>query len=323
MDYVPFGRCGLKVSRLCMGTMTFGEQADEAESVRMVNRAMDAGINFFDTANLYVAGKSEEILGRALKGKRESLVVTSKVFYATGKGPNEGGLSRKHIMRAIEDSLRRLQMEYVDIYFFHAPDYDTPIEESLAAADELVRAGKVRYLAVSNFAAWQVCRALSICDKRDLTPVVAVQPRYNLIARDIEQELLPMCREMGLGAMVYNPLAGGLLTGKHRPGAAPAAGTRFALKEFYRKMFWHERMLDAADRLRIAAEGAGMTIVQMAFRWLLARPGVTTVILGASSLKQLDANLEACAGGAIPPELAAVCDEVWQELRGPSPRYNR
>ncbi len=322
MDYPGLGNCGLKVSRLCMGTMTFGDQADEAESIRMVERCLDAGVTFFDTADAYNKGVSEEILGKALRGRRDEVVVATKVFNPMGPGENDRGLSRRHILKAVDDSLRRLSMDYVDLYQLHQPDYTTPLEESLGALDELVRSGKVRYAGVSNYAAWQICRALWICDRRDWHPIVSVQPMYNLIARGIEQELLPMCREFGLGTLVYNPLAGGLLTGKHTKGTKPDEDTRFGRKEMYRGRYWHDRLFDAVSRLGEVADKAGISLVELSLRWLLSQPDVSCIILGASSPAQLDQNLAACSG-PLPEDVLEGCDAVWDELRGPIPDYNR
>jgi aryl-alcohol dehydrogenase-like predicted oxidoreductase len=213
-------------------------------------------------------------------------------------------------------------MDWVDLYILHQPDYATPLEESLSATDQLVRQGKVRYVAVSNYAAWQICHALWICDRDRLAPVAGVQPMYNVLTRAVEQELLPFCRQFGLGVMVYNPLAGGLLTGKHRKGAAPAANTRFALKGMYRDRYWHDRLFDAAEALASAAGQAGLSLVELSLQWLLAQRDVTSVILGASSVEQLDQNLAACRG-TLPDGLAERCEEVWRELKGPIPNYNR
>jgi len=322
MDYVSLGCSGLQVSRLCMGTMTFGDQTDEALAIQMVDRARDEGINFFDTADMYSTGVSEQILGKALKGKRGEVVVSTKVFNPMGPGPNDRGLSRRHILQAMDDSLRRLQMDYVDVYFLHQPDYLTPLEESLAAMDQLVREGKTRYVGLSNYAAWQVCQALWITDQRDLAPIVVVQPMYNLVARGIDQELLPMCREFGLGTMAYNPLAAGLLTGKHTKGQPPAAGTRFALKEMYRDRFWHDRLFDAAAALEAVALESGLTPVELALQWVLGQPDVTCLLVGASTMDHLEQNLAACRG-ALPESVGDKCDQIWENLRGPIPKYNR
>ncbi len=322
MEYLSLGRSGLQVSRVCMGTMTFGDQADEETSKQMVQRALDEGVNFFDTADMYQTGLSEEILGRALKGHRDEVVVATKVFNPMGPGPNDRGLSRKHILKAMDDSLRRLQMDYVDLYQLHQPDYRTPLEETLAAMDQLVREGKTRYVGISNYAAWQICQALWICDRRDFAPIISVQPMYNLIARGIDQELLPFCREFGLGVMVYNPLAAGLLTGKHKKGAPPAEGTRFAKKEMYRDRFWHDELFDATEKLQRVAKQFGLSMVELSLQWILAQPDVTCVIVGASRMEHLEQNLAACRG-ALPAGAAEECDRVWEELRGPIPKYNR
>lgn len=322
MVYKSLGRSGLKVSRLCMGTTTFGNQAGEVESVRMVNCAVDAGINFFDTADIYSDGLCEEILGKALAGKRDKVVVATKCGYAMGSGPNEKGLSRRHILKAAEESLRRLRTDYIDVYLLHQPDYTTPLEESLRAMDQLVKDGKVRYVGMSNYAAWQVCQAQWICDRRDLAPIVCVQLMYNLLARGVEQELLPFCREMGVGIMAYNPLAGGLLTGKHRKGQPPVKGTRFDLQKIYRDRYWHDSFFGAVEALKIIAADAGLSLIELSLRWVLAQHDVTCVNLGASSLDQLENNLKACQG-ALSDSVVETCNKVWGDLQGPIPWYNR
>jgi aryl-alcohol dehydrogenase-like predicted oxidoreductase len=304
-----------------MGTMTFGGQATEEQSRRMVDMCLEAGINFFDTANIYQDGRSEEILGRALKGRRDDLVVAGKVRYPVGDGPNDEGLSRVHIRRAVQGSLERLQMDYLDLYQMHQPDYDTPVHVSLQAMDELVGEGLVRYVGVSNFAAWQVCEALNICTCRGLSDVVSVQPMYNLLMREIETELLPFCAEYNLATMAYNPLAGGLLTGKHERDS-DAEGTRFGLNDMYRDRYWHERTFDAVDRVKEIAREAGLTPVALSLRWMLGTD-ITCIILGASKPEQLEQNLAACADGPLPDDVQQAADEVWQEFRGPIPNYVR
>ena len=208
MKYRRMGRTGLKVSEICLGTMIYGDQVEEARALKIIRKALDSGVNFLDTADMYVEGKSEEIVGKALKGYRDSVVLATKVANRTGPGPNDVGLSRKHIMKAIEDSLRRLKTDYIDIYYVHLPDYETPIEESLHALDDLVHQGKVRYIACSNFRAWQLCKALWVSDIQNLARFDCIQPPYNLITRDIEYELLPLCVGEGVGVCVYSPLAG-------------------------------------------------------------------------------------------------------------------
>lgn len=322
MEYRTFGRSGVRVSRLCMGTMTFGGQADEAQSRRMVDMCLDAGINFFDTANIYNDGESERILGRILKGRRDELVVASKVRYPTGDGPNDEGLSRVHIRRAIDATLTRLQMDHLDLYQAHQPDYETPIDVTLDAMDELVREGRVRCVGVSNFAAWQVCEAMHTAERRSVAAPVSVQPMYNMLMREIETELLPMCRAYNLATMAYNPLAGGLLTGKHERGT-PTPGTRFGLLDSYRDRYWHERFFDVVDDLKDTASGAGVSMVELSLRWLLGREDLTCIILGASKPEQLEQNLAACEKGPLPADVREACDGAWQRLRGPIPHYVR
>jgi aryl-alcohol dehydrogenase-like predicted oxidoreductase len=275
------------------------------------------GVNFFDTADSYIKGKSEEIVGKALKRHRDSVVLATKVANRTGPGPNDVGLSRKHIMKAIEDSMRRLKTDYIDIYYAHLPDYETPIEESLQALDDLVQQGKVRYIACSNFRAWQLCKALWVSDTQNLARFDCIQPPYNLITRDIEYELLPLCAGEGVGVCVYNPLAGGLLTGKHDPESSPEKGTRFGLKsigKMYYERYWLDVNFDAVNRLKTIAREFGQHLPQFALSWILNSETVTSVICGCSSLKQLEQNL-----GAIDVKLSeealAACDEVWQQLR--------
>ena len=238
MESTNLSNTGLKVSRLCFGTMTFGGQTDEQTSVHMVERCLDAGINFFDTANVYTGGTSETMLGRALKGRRHRVILASKVSNKVGDAPDQKGLSRPAIRRAIDESLQRLDTDYLDLYYMHLPDYATPIEESLAAMDELVKEGKVRHVAQSNYAAWQVAQMQCIAGKNNYQPVAVSQPMYNLLARGIEQEFLPMSKEFGIASVVYNPLAGGLLTGKHN-ASEPIQGSRFDKNKMYLDRYWH------------------------------------------------------------------------------------
>jgi aryl-alcohol dehydrogenase-like predicted oxidoreductase len=320
MDHRPLSDTGLTVSRVCLGTMTFGAQVDEPAAAGMVDWCLDRGINFLDTANVYVAGKSEEILGRVLKGRRDRVVLASKVGNKMGDGPDDSGLSRAAILKGAEDSLRRLQTDYLDFYYFHQPDYATPPEESLEAAGRLVRAGKVRHLAVSNYAAWQVCRLRWLAEANGWPAVKVVQPMYNLIARGIEAEFLPMCRALGVAVVPYNPLAGGLLTGKHAP-AAPLPGTRFERMPFYMDRYWHAANFDAVRELSAAA--AGRSLVGLAIAWLVHHTPVESIIIGASRAEQLRENVAAAEAGPLAPETVAVCDRVWKQLRGPTPQYHR
>ena len=228
MEYRRMGRTGLKVSEVCLGTMTFGHSTDEREAKRIVDLAFDAGINFFDTADSYGGGESEVITGKALKGRRRDAVIATKFFNPMGPGPNDSGMSRVRIMNAVEDSLQRMQTDYIDLYYIHHVDTQTPLDEMLRALDDLVRQGKVRYTACSNYQAWRLMEALWISDANDLARFECYQPQYSLVVRDIEQELIPVCQLKGLGVVVWSPLGGGFLSGKYKPGERTLEGTRSA-----------------------------------------------------------------------------------------------
>jgi aryl-alcohol dehydrogenase-like predicted oxidoreductase len=322
MDKVKLKHIGLDVSRICFGTMTFGGQTDETAATRMIDICADAGINFLDTANVYTGGKSEEMLGRILKGKRDRFVVASKVRNKVGDAPDMTGLSRAAIRRGIDDSLRRLGMDYVDIYYLHLPDYDVPIEESLDAMNEVVKQGKARHIASSNYSGWQVAQMLWIAEKKGYEPAWITQPMYNLIARGIEQEYLPMCREFGVSTVVYNPLAGGLLTGKQKR-EAPLPGTRFDKNQMYLDRYWHDADFAAVEKLRAIAERAGRSLLSLALNWMYCHTPIDCIILGASRVEQLEQDLAALRDGKLDADTLAACDEVWKELRGPTPKYNR
>ncbi|MGP8243986.1 MAG: aldo/keto reductase [Bryobacteraceae bacterium] len=313
----------LTVSRACFGTMTFGSQTDEAESRRILDACLDHGVNFFDTANVYNAGVSESMLGKILKGRRDKVVVASKVRMKMGAAPDECGLSRAAILKAIDASLKRLDTDYVDLYYLHAPDSQTPVEETLEAMNEVVRAGKVRYPACSNYAAWQIVEMIAISDRCGYRAPYVSQIMYNLLARGIELEYLAMCRRFGVSNMVYNPLAGGLLTGKQQR-ERPLPGTRFDNNQLYRDRYWHPAYFDAVDEFEAVSARAGRTLVDVAIAWLLHHTPIDCVILGASKFDHLIQNLEAVENAApLPAEVVAACDEVWQKLRGITPKYNR
>lgn len=300
MNYRNLGRTGLLVSELCLGAMTFGRESDEATSARMLDRFVAAGGSFIDTADTYGAGRSEEILGRWLRGRRrDELVVATKVRFGTEAGPNNSGLSRRHILAAADASLRRLGTDYIDLYQVHMWHAPTPIEETLGTLDGLVRAGKVRYIGVSNFTGWQLQKAVEISRRMGWEVVASLQPLYNLLDRDAEWELLPVCRNEGLGVIPWSPLRGGWLSGKFRRGmAAPAEGTRIKTAE---ELQWSESWSaynseptwTVIDTLLAVAAEAGRTPAQVALRWLLQRPGVTAPIIGARTLAQLEDNLGA------------------------------
>jgi len=312
----------LEVSRFCFGTMTFGKPLDQAGATQLVNRCVEAGINFFDTANVYQRGVSETMLGHAIKGKRERLVLASKVFFKVGDGADQQGLSRKAILRAIDESLQRLGTDYLDIYYFHAPDHNVPVEESLEAMASLVKQGKVRYLASSNYAGWQVVQMLWLAKERSWPAPYVSQPMYNLLARGIEQEYLPMCKEFGVSTVVYNPLAGGLLTGKHKQEQI-TPGTRFDNNKLYQDRYRHEQYFRSVEQLRKIAQSAGRSLVSLALNWLQHHTASDCIILGASRLEQLNENLAALEDGPLPDDVLKACDEVWRNLRGPLPVYNR
>jgi 1-deoxyxylulose-5-phosphate synthase len=324
------GRTGLKVSEICLGTMTFGHQCDEHTSFEIMNKAADGGVFFLDTADVYpvppspeTAGRTEEIVGAWLKGQRDQYVLATKCRMRVGTGPNDEGLSRRHILRACDESLRRLQTDYIDLYQPHSPDPDTPAEETLGALDDLVRQGKVRYLGCSNYPAWQVALALGLSERHSWARFDCVQPRYNLLWREIEPELLPLCRDQGLGVIAYNPLAGGFLTGKYQTLERPQEGTRFTLGktgELYRERYWQPTQLEAVQQLDRFLQPRGKSLLQAALAWVLGQPGVTAAIVGASRSEQLDQSL-AAADVHLDAEERAACDQVWYAVpRRPAPR---
>jgi 1-deoxyxylulose-5-phosphate synthase len=265
---------------------------------------------------------AETMLGNAIKGKRDRLILASKVFFKMGDRPDQQGLSRKAILRAIDESLGRLGTDYLDIYYFHAPDHSTPIEESMEAMESLIRQGKVRYPASSNYAGWEVVQMHCIAKDRGWHAPYISQPMYNLLARGIEQEYLPMCKEFSISTVVYNPLAGGLLTGKHRHSQV-SPGTRFDNNKLYQDRYWHEQYFQAVERLKQIAQSAGRSMVSLSLNWLLHHAAADCIILGASSMEQLNQNLVAAEEGLLSEDVVNACDQVWQDLRGPLPVYNR
>jgi aryl-alcohol dehydrogenase (NADP+) len=323
MEYRTLTGTGITVSRLSVGTMTFGAQVDEATAIRIVHMAVDAGVNLVDTADAYVGGTSEQIVGKALVGKRDRVVLASKVCNLVGGDRiKDSGLHRWHVIRGVEASLKRLGTDCLDICYLHRPDYQTPMEETLAAFDTLVQQGKVVYLGMSNFAAWQICEALWKCDARRWAPPAVTQVPYNLLTRGIEEELVPFSVKMGIGITVYNPLAGGLLTGKHRKEAGPGADTRFGLSQQYHDRYWLDSNFDAVTQLQAIARQAGLSLTQLALQWLLTQGHVDSAILGVSRVEHLEENLQAAAGTLDGATLKA-CDEMWARLRGDHFRYNR
>ncbi len=319
MQYATLGRTGIRVSRLCLGTVQFGLQLDEAASHRVMDRALELGINFVDTADRYEDGLTEQYVGSWLPGKRQQVILATKVRGRMGPAPNDTGLSRVHIMQAVEASLRRLRTDYIDLYQMHAPDDLTPIETTLRALDDLVRQGKVRAVGCSNYAAWELCKALWTSDVRNLVRFESVQPRYSLLAREVEAELLPLCLSEQVGVIPYNPIAGGMLSGKYRWGEEPAQGTRFQVRaEMYQGRYWYEPTFQAVERLKAVAEESGRSLVQYALAWVLAHPAITSAIVGATSPAQVEENVTALERPLNAEEYRAGCQASEGAVCGPS-----
>lgn len=325
MNIKQVGRTGLKVSQVCLGTMTFGNQADQATAFMIMDVADQSGVSFFDTADVYplgaesgMAGATEEIVGKWLRerGARERIVLATKCRGAMGNGPNDEGLSRKHIIYACEQSLRRLQTDYIDLYQVHWPDLSTPIEETLRALDDLVHAGKVRYIGCSNYPAWQLAAALWTSDMQGLARFESVQPRYNLLFRMIEDELVPLCQAHEVGIIVYNPLAGGVLTGRYRQGQPIEPGTRFGLKnagDLYQRRYWSETAFKVVESLTSFFEPRGKRLTHVALSWVLAQPGITCALVGASRPEQLAESLQG-VDMVLDAQERQACDDAWYRL---------
>jgi 1-deoxyxylulose-5-phosphate synthase len=324
MQTTTLGATGLSVSRLVLGTMTFGLQTDEPTSRAILDVATGAGINFLDVADVYplggglaTVGRTEEIVGRWLEGKRQHYIVATKAVGKVGPAEWDQGASRKHLLDAIDASLRRLKTDYVDLYQLHSDDPSTPLDETLEALDQIVRSGKARYIGVSNFLAYRLARALGRADARRWTRFVSVQPRYNLLFREVERELLPLAKEEGLGVIPYNPLAGGLLTGKHQQASGPTPGTRFTLgtaAERYQDRYWHEREFRTVEALRRFAEQSGHSLTTIAVAWVLENPAVTAPIIGASRPEQLHEVLKATSL-RLDSQLKQRLDELTADYR--------
>jgi aryl-alcohol dehydrogenase-like predicted oxidoreductase len=324
MPVTRLGRTGLAVSRLALGTMTFGLQTEEAVAHRILGKAASAGVNFLDTADVYplgggltTAGRTEEIVGRWLEGQRCAYVLATKAVGRMGPNPWDQGASRKHLLDAIDGSLRRLRTDYVDLYQLHSDDPETPLDETLEALDAIVRSGKARYIGVSNFLAWRVARALGRSDLKGWARIVSIQPRYSLLFREIERELLPLALEEGVGVIPYNPLAGGLLTGKHAQGSAPTPGTRFTLGTAagrYQDRYWNDRAFATVQSLRGLAAEVGTSLTTLSIAWTLANPAITAPLLGASRPEQLDDTL-AAATYRLDPALKQRLDELTVDYR--------
>jgi aryl-alcohol dehydrogenase-like predicted oxidoreductase len=325
MKFTKFGLTGLSVSRLCLGTATFGKQTDESASQQILDKAAEAGINFIDTADAYpmgadlaLVGRTEEITGRWLKGKRAGFIVATKGGAPMGPSSWDQGSSRKHLLDAVDASLRRLGTDYIDLYQLHVDDPETPLDETLEALDIIVRSGRARYIGVSNFLAYRVARAIGRSDALRVARPASIQPRYNLLFREIERELLPLAREENIAVIPFNPLAGGLLTGKHRHDAVPAKG-RFSAEigqfgAIYQARYWHEREFQTIEKLRELAGQLGEPLAKLSIAWVLANPAITSVILGASRLEQLTDTL-AAVDLTIEGDLKKQFDDLTIEYR--------
>ncbi len=325
MQQINFGRTGLRVSQLCLGTMTFGLQCDPQQSNAIMDAAAAGGINFLDAADVYplgggqnLVGRTEQIVGDWLKGKRHNYIVATKCAGAMGSNPWNQGTSRKHVLDAVDASLKRLGTDYIDLYQLHSYDPNTPLDETLDALDMVVQHGKARYVGVSNWPAYKIARALGRSEAKNTTRIVSSQPRYNLLFRNFERDLLPLCHEEGIAVIPYNPLAGGLLTGKHDAKAPPPQDGRFQLGTagaMYQKRYWHEREFHTIAAVKKIAAEAGMNMVTMAMRWVMSNPAVTAPIIGASRPDQLADSIAAVAQGPLPSDLKAKLDEATHEWR--------
>jgi voltage-dependent potassium channel beta subunit len=313
MEYRHLGKSGLKISEIAYGNwITHGSQVEEEAAVACVQAALDEGITTFDTADVYAGGRAEEVMGRALSGvRRESIEIFTKVYWPSGDGPNDRGLSRKHVIETVHTSLRRLRTDYLDLYQAHRYDHETPIEETMRAFDDLVRAGKVLYVGVSEWRAEEIAAALRVADELGLDRIVSNQPQYNMLWRVIEAEVIPLCEKEGLGQIVWSPIAQGVLTGKYAPGAAPPAASRAtdpAGSRFMRELLTDE-VLTAVQRLRPIAEEAGLSMAQLAVAWVLQNPNVSAAIIGATRPEQVRENVKA-AGVRLDASLMSRIDEV-------------
>jgi aryl-alcohol dehydrogenase-like predicted oxidoreductase len=325
MEYLDIPGVPVGQSRLVLGTMTFGDTADADTAQRMVDVALDSGITALDTANGYAAGKSEEIIGKLLKGRRDKVVLATKAGMYPGDAGDAPLLSENGLRRSLAASLRRLDVDTIDIYYLHKPDRSVPLSETLGTLADFVKQGVVRSIGVSNYAAWQVAEIFALCEQVGAPKPVLAQQLYNLIARRLEDEYAEFALTHDLGTIVYNPLGGGLLTGRHTFDQSPSEG-RFGtstIAGMYRDRYWNKANFIAIEKLSAVASQAGISLPELALRWLLSKPVVTSVLIGGSKVEQLQSNIAAADAGPLPADIVAACDEVGDELRGPMPAYNR
>lgn len=316
MEYRNIKGTGLNVSKACLGTMTFGEQTAEEDACRIVDYALDQGVNFFDTAGTYTNGRSEEILGKALEGKRENAVIATKVNNPRGPHPNQRGQGRKHVMTDVEISLRALRTDYIDLYYLHRPDPATPVEEVIETMTNLVRSGKIRYYGLSNYSAWECCSFIHKAKEMHAVAPVVTESVYNLITRGIEDEMVPFLKAYNMGLTVFNPIAAGLLTGKHTHGK-PEENSRFAINRGYAVRYFTESNLDAVDKLTNVAKNADMSLLELSLQWLMNQEAVDSVIIGASKYSHVVQNLSLVQETKpLSKETMDGCNEVWDALKG-------
>lgn len=322
MKYVNLPCTSVKVSRICLGTMMFGGQTNEADSLAIIDYAYDQGFNFFDTASSYEHGEGERILGKGLKGRREKVVVSTKIGYSISDEMNSSGLSRKIIIATTEKSLQNLNTDYIDLVYMHTPDYDTEMEETLDTFTTLIRAGKIRYLGLSNFAAWQIADIAALCEKRGyIRPIISQNP-YSLLFRDIERELMPCLKAHKIGMAAYNPIAAGLLSGKYKTREL-LENTRFANKKLYFDRYWNDKNFTGVEKLSAIADKNGISLLELAMRWCIHQSGVSLVLSGVSKLDQFKQNIPIFEKPALDGDILKACDQVWEGMESKTFFYNR
>ena len=322
MQYNILRGTGLRVSELCIGTEPFGAEASVEDARKVVDMAVESGVNFIDTADLYRDNVSEKTVGEVLKGRRDKFVLATKLGIFEGPGINDRGLSRYHIIKGVEDALKRLQTDYIDLLYMHQPDYVTPMEETLEAMTAMVRSEKVRYFGVSNHAAWQMADMIAESEKRCLIAPTFAQVGYNMLARGLEQEFVPFANKHNVGIIVYQPLAAGLLTGKHSR-SGPVAGSRLDFDKQHHDRYWNDANFDAVDKYKEVAADFGLTPAELALKWCISRPFISSTLVGIRSPEQMAKNLKAADDVPLPQEAIARCEEIYRELIGDHFAYNR
>ncbi|MEN8904500.1 MAG: aldo/keto reductase [Clostridiales bacterium] len=320
MQYRKMKGTGIKVSEICLGTMTFGGQTDENESLKILDYAIENGINFIDTADAYNDGESEKIVGKGIKNLREKLIIATKVRFKSGTEINNYGLNRRHILKQIDKSLKNLNTDYIDLYYLHAMDNNTNIEETMDTMTFLVRSGKVRYIGISNYPAWKICEIYWKSELKNYIFPIVTQNMYNLITREVEKELIPFIKEYKIGMTIYNPIAGGLLTGKYKYNGY-IKNTRFTLKPNYKERYWNKDNFNAVDDLTDLAQKNSMSLLELSMKWCLSHEFVDSAISGVSKLKQLEENIAAVNGKKLDDFVLAKCDEIWLKYNKNNPSY--